>query len=562
MPDPHPQPNLRSLVSPSRTALRLILALSSGLLLSAAFPPLEWNGLAWMAFVPLLLAPIPATGPRRAALGYLFGLAHYLTNLFWLNTIGFGAGILLAGICALFPMLWYLTYTALVASLRPHRAQAAPMPHLWQLPQPRQCLLVFLPPAVWVTLEWTRSWIFTGFSWNQLGVSQWSRPNLLVLTTVTGVYGITFLIVAANTAVALTLPAMVRRREAGISWPLVACILLFLPVMVLTLRQTPLGAADAVLRVTAIQGCIPQCRVWTQAQLDDSLKAYTSLSRAAANSDPRPDLIVWPETAIPAPARWDEQYTRELTALFPDLQTHVLLGTIDYRPVKGRALAPGEEPPVVNSAMLFGPTGALLEAYDKMHTVPFGEYTPFSRHLPWLQRWIGMGRDLTSGTEFTVFHLPQEVRAGVMICYEDAFPEMAREFVRRGADLLITITNDAWYAESAGPRQHLLHAVLRAAENRRPLLRSGNNSDSCLITPTGQITELLADPVTGYRFIRGYRTYAVNVWRDQPLTWYARHGDLFAHLCAGVTLLAVAGIFWRWMKTRERCRDAVAAGAE
>ncbi len=547
MTEANPNPNLRWYVSLGRLLLEVIVAAVSGVLLALAFPPLEWGMLAWVAMVPLLLLPVSRTLGRRAALGYVFGAAYFVVNLWWLNTIGFGAGLWLGLYCGLFLMAWYLLAGWAVKHLAPPPTETPRLLWAWALSPVRQCVLVVFLSAAWVAIEWLRSWLFTGFSWNQLGVSQWARPNLLALTTVTGVYGVSFVLVAINVALALSWPHMWqrwRRGGGGISWPLAVAVLFILPVMWLGAHRPRTGPPDRNLRVLAVQGCIPQCREWTQQQLDDSLAAYTSQSRDAVRAGLKPDLILWPETAIPAPLRFDTQYGEEFHRLVQDVQTSLLIGTIDYRPVGPVAAGAAVDlsaAPEFNSAMLFAPDGQPLQVYDKIHRVPFGEYTPFGRYLPWLVDWIGMGRGLTAGREFTVFRLPNEVRAGVMICYEDAFPDLARQFVVRGAGLLITLTNDAWYAESAGSRQHLLHAVLRAAENCRPLMRAGNNSDTCLIWPDGRITGLLTDPMTGSRFVRASQVYEVPVWDELPMTWYSLHGDVFARGCAGLTL---AGMVW------------------
>ena len=527
--------NLYPLIGRRQLLMQLGLAMGAGLLLSAAFPPVEWDLLIWPALVPLLLLPVPVPLSRRLACGFVFGLAHTLTNLFWLNTIGFGAGVWLALICAFFPMAWYWFAGTLILAFGRNRSG-----RIWEVDLVRQSLLVLLLPAAWVGLEWVRSWFFTGFSWNQLGISQYQRLNLLGITAWTGVYGLSFIIVAVNTALAMSWARTWRcwtRKESrsGLSLPLALAMILVVAALFITRRQTPPGPPDHFLRVVAVQGNIAQCREWTQAQLDESLTAYTDLTRAAVQAT-APDLVVWPETAVPAPARWADEYISALKALFAEIKTPILLGSIDQRPTDH------DDVLVTNSAMLFDPTGRLEETYDKIHRVPFGEYTPFSRYLPWLQEWIGMGRDLTPGREFTVFNLPQATRAGVMICYEDAFGRLARQFVLRGASLLITLTNDAWYAESAGSKQHLTHAVFRAVENRRPLLRAGNNSDSCLIWPNGHISGIPLDPKTGSRFTRTASLYEVPVWTNLPLTWYSRHGDLFAMACCGLTVLMLIAL--------------------
>ena len=559
--------NLAGLIRPGRRLGHLALAVVSGVLLSLAFPPVEWPLLAWVALVPLLLVPAPAPWRSRIAVGYGFGLGFFIPNIFWLNEIGFGAGCWLALYCALYPLAWYLLAAALIRALAGREPPCLP-PRLWELTTPRQLAVMLILAGAWTGLEWVRGWLFTGFSWNQLGISQWASARLLPLATWTGVYGLSFLIVAVNLALAGSWPRLaqqLRRRAAGpgqaaVHWPLMVLALLFLGVFFLGKWTPGLGSPDTVLRVTAVQGCLPLSRSWTQKQLDDALAAYAGLSRAAVAGPDKPQLIVWPETAVPAPARWDPQYAAELRKLMPELGIPLLVGTLELLPRTGPDGKP-VEPFMFNSALLFTADGRVAGSYSKIHRVPFGEYVPFSHYLPWLVEWIGMGRDLTAGREYTIFRLPDQVRAGLMICYEDAFGNLARQFTCRGAEMLITLTNDAWYAESAGARQHLLHAVFRAVENRRPLLRSGNNSDTCLILPDGRITNLILDPDTGNRFVRGATLYEIPIWRNAPVTFYARYGDWFAGACAALGAAAALVLWGRDVRRRLRRLDAIAPAA-
>lgn len=548
---PLPPQNLRSLAGWRPVVVIALAASASGGLLTAAFPPLEWDWVAWVALLPVLLAPVPSTPCRRLAAGGLLGLVHCTTNLLWLNEIGFCAGILLGLYCALYPALWYVSLAELSIAFggpdwRPER-------RLCEIRSGgRQAGLVVGGAALWVALEWVRSWLFTGFPWNELGVSQWQRPLLLSLTCYTGVAGVSFLIVSANLALGQIALAGWHGVRRGIPWrpgraPALTLAALIALALVMALQAPRVPPAQGALRVVAIQGNIPQCRFWTEAQFNEALEVYTELTRRAVATD-RPDLVVWPESAVPAPLGYPPFRTR-LEALLAEVHTPLLIGALDSRPIPGaRWTGSDPDPPLLdfNSALLIAPDGQVVETYDKVHRVPFGEYVPFGRFLPWLVEWIGMGRDLTPGSEFTVFGLDKGALAGANICFEDAFAEISREFVRRGANLLVTLTNDAWYAESSGSRQHLLHAVFRAAENRRPLLRSGNNSDTCLITADGRVTGLLYDPESGHRFVRGFRVYEVPVPRAPPLTLYARWGNWFSRLCAtvaggiGVVLLRFA----------------------
>lgn len=529
--------NLRALVGWRRGALRLAGAVASGLLLSAAFPPVEFALFIWVALLPLLLVPPPATLPRRLLLGWVLGFSHSLTNLFWLNEIGFSAGVLLALVVACYPMLWYVLFTALLDAWREERDDGNPCPGLEGVRRPvRQLATMLLGAALWVGVEWLRSWLFTGFPWNFLGVALWQAPVLLRTCAFTGVYGLSFLVAAVNLALALRIHDFRRSwREgsrAGYSWPLVGLVILFLPVLASSWLVAEYPAPDRTLRVLAVQGNIPQCREWTEEEFQTSLEVYTGLTREHAPAQ-GVDLVVWPETAVPAPLGYSP-YLAAVRELQAYTRIPLLLGTVDYRPAE-------ENPDAdlsFNSAMLLDAEARVVDYYDKIRRVPFGEYVPFSRHLPWLVEWIGMGRDLTPGSEYTVIDLPKGARAGVNICFEDAFAGVSRAFVQRGANLLLTITNDAWYAESSGSRQHLLQAVFRAAETRRPMLRSGNNSDTCLILPGGTIVDPLREPETGYPFHRGAAVYEVPVWDELPLTFHSRYGDWFAVVCG----LVAAGL--------------------
>jgi apolipoprotein N-acyltransferase len=539
-----------------------LAAIASGVLLTTAFPPLEWDWAAWVALVPLCLVPIPPAGWRRALVGYLFGFAHYATNLLWLNEIGFFSGGLLALYCALFPALWYGLVAEVAVALGASRPGVLPRP-CGVAPGWRQSALILAASVLWVALEWVRGGLFTGFPWNELGVSQWQRPVLLSLTCFTGIAGISFLLVTANSALALVLATAWRGltsgppRRAGRA-PLLTLAGTAALVLVAGLSAPRPGPSIGTLRVLAVQGNIPQCREWTEEQFREALAVYTELTRLLAPAQ-RPDLVVWPESAVPAPLGYPP-FRERLAEILPEVRTPMLIGALDSRPLPGaRYTGTDWDPPLqdYNSALLVAEDGRVLESYDKIHRVPFGEYVPFGKWLPWLARWIGMGRDLTPGSEFTLFDLGQGLRAGVNICFEDAFPEISRQFTLRGATVLMTLTNDAWYAESAGSRQHLLHAVFRAAENRRPLLRSGNNSDTCLILPDGRVSGLLYDEHTGNRFIRGARVYDIPVYSRLPQTLYTRWGAWFQRTCAALAAAMALLLLGRHLRQCRRRRVAI-----
>lgn len=535
-------------------------AVLSGLLLSASFPPLEWDWLAWVGLAPVCLAPMLPGRWARVATGYGFGLAFWAANLLWLNEVGFCAGILLAFYCALFPALWYVLLTGLAASLgaAPRGLSArcpGDVPSGW-----RQAAFIAGGAVLWVGLEWVRGGLFTGFPWNELGISQWRRPFLVSLTCFTGVAGISLLLAAANLTVVCCWCAW---RRAGLSrraWvvPLSTLGAALAAAWAASGNAPSAGTPSGVFRVLVVQGNIPQCRDWTEEEFREALRVYTELTCALAPAL-QPELVVWPESAVPAPVGY-EPFSRRLAETLSRIQTRMLIGALDSRPAPdtgGRVTPREPETQDFNSAILLAPEGRVLESYDKIHRVPFGEYVPFADWLPWLVDWIGMGRGLTPGSEYTLFRLAPGVLAGVNICFEDAFADISRQFVRRGATVLMTLTNDAWYAESAGSRQHLVHAVFRAAENRRPLLRSGNNSDTCLILPDGRITGLLYDERTGNRFVRGARLYEVPVYSNQPLTLHARWGPWFQRLCGVLGAGLATGLLAHTVRQCRRRRAAI-----
>jgi apolipoprotein N-acyltransferase len=226
-----------------------------------------------------------------------------------------------------------------------------------------------------------------------------------------------------------------------------------------------------------------------------------------------------------------------------------------------------QEPRVFNCAFLidphadymktvFDPADHVIDYYDKIHRVPFGEFTPFGKYLPWLVELIGMGRDLTPGKAFHVFKLPHNARAGVNICFEDAFPYVSREFVRNGANILMTITNDSWYNRSCGAHQHTAHVVFRAVENRRPFLRCGSNSHSCLVSPNGRIHGMLRNDANNSDFIAATRFYNVPV-KDWGTTFYTRFGDVFARLNAIIALAALAWLLNGWIRLKKARLKAI-----
>jgi apolipoprotein N-acyltransferase len=215
--------------------------------------------------------------------------------------------------------------------------------------------------------------------------------------------------------------------------------------------------------------------------------------------------------------------------------TDLLLGTIDE-----------DNRNVYNAALLISDGGERVQVYRKLHLVPFGEYVPGRHTVPLLARIVGdqVPGDFSSGTEYTVFSLTNgDVQVAPLICFEDTIGELVRTFVlptetNPGANLLVDITNDGWFLHSAGSHQHLANAIFRCVETRRPLVRAANTGVTCFVNQFGRVTQELRDE-TGNTFTEGVLTGEVKVPIEHELTFYTRHGELFAKSCAVITLLAI-----------------------
>ncbi len=551
-------------------------ALVSGVLLAMAFPPLEWWPMAFLGLVPYLAVPQPRRFRWRLLGAYSLGLSHFLVSLWWLNSVGFCAGILLALYCACYPACWALLWGEVLWCRKPRQVlrevapslesredpSLAPGASLQVLDSPRRLVLyAVLAAGLWVALEWVRSWLFTGFPWNPLGTSQAFSP-LRLLATLAGAYGLSFLAVLTN----VFLADLVWVRRLRRSLPPLAALALFGGLWCGGEMGRAIPTLPSPLEVVAVQGNVPECRQWDMEVLQWAWDQYAGLTReAAAQASPPPDLFLWPEGALPCELTFPP-FAAALKGLLAELPAPLLLGSLDERSLPGDLA--WRLPPVFNSAFLLTadspvltlPSALRTHYYDKTHLVPFGEYVPFGETFPWLKKTLGMGRDLTPGKSFPLFSLKTRegtiVSCGMNICFEDAFPGLSRKFVGKGAQMLATITNDCWYGESAGPRQHLAQAVMRAVENRRPLLRSGNNSHTCLISPKGELLQPILSE-SGSPFARGWQRYAIHpVAPDASRTLYTRTGDVLPAACLALTAVTLLALLRDTLRRKERLARA------
>ncbi len=568
--------NLAFEASRKKLFLELPALVVSGLLYACAFPPLNLSFVAWIALIPLYFI-VRGKRPLKSFLyGFVWGYAFSCATYFWLREIEFFIPYGMAAVLAIFPALWCLLLPALrrylfvpvevqlkgydeeTEHIRTHKSGAL-----------RETYFVLVMACCWCVLEWVRTWLFTGFPWNLTAVTQWKNPAIIQICEFTGVYGVSFIIVFFNIALALSVntylkPCNPEKYKRPIPL-IIALVLIMLSILTgsWSISREIKNKDNIILQAGVIQGDIPQCRAPTPEQADYALEKYLRLTEDLLRSS-KPEIVIWPETAVPVPYRsgckQGAEYRRRLSDLVISSKTPFLIGTVDFgdQPVMNR----GEmEYPIHNSAMLIDSDGHISRRYHKMHLVPFGEYTPLGRFYPALIRYFGMGRSLTPGKHSTIFELKPGVYGAVNICFEDVFPEISMKHAAAGANLLIVLSNDAWYPKSSEPEQHLAHAVFRAVENRRPILRAGNNSGTCVINSSGVIIDSISvkpDPKTKQdipdpeKKTEGVRVFQVKVPENPGLTFYTRYGNIFIYLCIVISISGILFITLSWKDKKDR----------
>lgn len=515
--------------------VRVAASVLTGLLYACCFPPLSLWPLGWVALVPLLLAWRMA-GPAPAALcGLLAGVAGTLASVHWLwvpltHAYGFSAPaalLFLTGVAGYIGLFYALLGAAHALLAR----RATPWPLLWV-------------PALWVAAELVRSRLGVGVPWLLAGHTQGEVLPLVQVAELTGVYGVSFVVVAVNFAL---VELLVRRRwqELAASAAAALCVLGYGGWRLAMLdRSAPPGS---LLQVAIVQPDIPQEQKWDRSFFATGMQRLYRLTREAveSGSGPRPDLVLWPETALTVDVEGAATTLEPITALLHRSGASLLLGAPRLpRDVLGR----GE---VRNSAALLEPDGRVAGTYDKQILLPFGEYYPsWVRWITGLQRTIvrHMGELQFSPGRGTDLLTTRGIPFGVTICYEATYPELVGATVARGARFLVNLTNDAWFEHSAGAAQHLAMARLRAVEHRVPLVRVANTGISAIIQPSGRILSSLGLGVQG--LLRGEIAPAA-----APAAPYTRWGDLFASLCLiFVVTMPAAFLLCRRLPCRSRSR--------
>jgi apolipoprotein N-acyltransferase len=514
-----------------KAAGNLLLLAGSGALAALAFPKIGCWPLILVGLVPLFVAldrPVspPASSGFAWGVGYFGGLLHWLYG-FFRHYGGLGPVLsvatlgILVGYLAVYPGL----FAHLGARTGGLRAPSAPL----------------VLPAVWVALEWVRGHALSGFPWGLTGYPLSPCTSLIQIASLTGVYGLSFFVLLVN----LTLAVWFAERRAGGPNPkrltgAVALISVGLLAWGRWNSASP-GEGGPSIRVGVIQANIPQDEKWDAQSAEAILRRHEEYTRSAAERGAV--VVLWPESSSPFPLSHpsagpaggrvtsNQDYRERLTQLARGTRASILFGTVDYRETPS-----GPRP--VNAAALVGPDGS------------FGEYVPLGRLLGFVNRFVeGTIGDFIPGDRAVVVRA-DGARVGTAICYEMIFPELVRRFPRRGAEILANLTNDAWFGTSSGPYQHFQMTTLRAVENHRYLIRAANTGISAVVDPYGRV---VAASKLGQA-----RILVADVVPRTDLTFYARHGDVFAILCV---ILAAGSALTTW-STRPRFLAGGAPGHE
>ncbi len=546
--------------------LKYGLVFLTGTLLTLSFPPFKYYPLAWVAFVPLFWAlfkvnpvrklgqgikphpgkrgmstpldsehltgstPWQATGhffngvnlSKAFNLGLFCGAVHYFGLLYWIvyATVKYGGLSYISGIFLLVLLVMYLSlYFALFSSLIQRLNKES-----WLFP--------IIASTIWVGLEYIKGHLLTGFPWELLGDSQYRWLTFIQIADIGGIYLLSFLVMLGN-AVLFQLICFPKKGLLGA----VSLLIIMSGVFYYGERQlknwAALMASLPKINLAVIQGNIDQSDKWDKTFQEKTIQIYEDLTRQAEKMSP--EIIIWPETAIPFYFQESSIYQSRILNLSKQIKTPLLVGSPAYELDRGTIK-------YFNRAYLINFKGKIASYYDKTHLVPFGEYVPCRRLLFFLPHLVNVIGDFSPGVIKPLFGFKYPL--GVLICFEGIFPELSTKLVKSGALLLINITNDAWFGKTSAPYQHLSMLAIRAVENRRSIARSANTGFSAFIKPTGEIINRSS------LFVSGYFYEKLPIFEGK--TFYTRYGDILAIPCLCVIfiyiLLELRRSLWRKSK--------------
>jgi apolipoprotein N-acyltransferase len=479
------------------------LAAVSGVLLFLSFPKYGSGFIAWIALIPLFWAIKDTISIRQGLLlGFITGLVCHIGLLYWITyvVVNYGYLPIYLGIILMLLLACYLSlYTAAFVSGIVFFRQKIP--------------LYFAAPVLWICLEYCKSYLLTGFPWENLGYSQYLNFYLIQFADVSGVFGLSFLIVLANTALfdVITNKSKKTYIVAGVVILIIAGISIY---GVNRLKQIDKVLQNAEgIEVLLIQGNIDQSIKWNESFQKETVDIYEHLSLQKAPSEG--GLIVWPETAVPFNYQDVNNFKKRINDISVKTKNWLIFGSTSYEQSK-------VDIDYYNSAYILSPAGEIKSKYNKVHLVAYGEYVPLRNVFPFIKGLTAGIGDFTPGSGYNPLIMNNK-KIGILICYEGILPFAARTYKRNGAELLVNITNDAWFGATSAPFQHFSMVVFRAVETRLYLIRAANTGISAIVDPRGKIVDQtnIFDRIQ----LKG------NVKFIDIKTIYAKYGDILVIIC-------------------------------
>jgi len=497
----------------------LLCAGLTGLGLTMGFAPFSQPLAGWLALIPLAYYGVRKRPNLRESfsLGWFAGATHFLTTFSWLTTVTVAGWFFLCLYMAIYPALWFVLWVRFAGSDVERMTSAGNIRH------------VVLGASAWVLTEWLRGIVFSGFGWNELGVSQGSILLLAQIADLGGVPLVSWVVAFGG----LTLTLTTRRFELEIRgaqkwkprWDFTAGVFVLGMTMVYGARSVlhPTEKSVYTLRYAAIQPAVPQ-DPWRSAGITKVAEELTKGSEIALAQCGPVDLLVWPESLAGTGWREEPEFQKAVQKVRRVGARSLLTGSLDIRGNK-----------TFNSAILFtGPEGQVPQVYDKTHLVIMGEYVPLADIFPWLRKLVPPGGDLTEGARVGIVELAGSgVKVAPLICFEDSVARVVRRAAQKLPHLLVNLTNDAWFGRSAGAVQHLENARFRAIETRLPLLRATNDGVTALISPRGVILSQVWDPDSLSYRKPGFITGELELFEPRS-TFYTRWGDWSVILSGGL----------------------------
>ena len=484
--------------------------LASGILLALSLPPINLSFLALVALVPLFAyLDRNLTAGRIIRGGIITSVVYFGINLNWLIYVGRFSWLIYPGYATIL-FIYTCNFFVFILAVVLARTYLS-------------IDFVYTAPFAWVVSERLRGYGDIAFPWSTFGYSLTAFPFFLQFADVVGVYGVSFVLVLLN----VLLFRAIRDRRYAVAW-----VLLFCAVNAYNAFRWfwgP-GAPAGYINVAVIQPNVPQRLKWDAAYSLQIVKKLFAMQQRALQT--HPNLVVWPETAIPFYI--DERRPFALTEMdkLPAQNSYIVTGTLNV------GYSDGGLAHFYNTAVLFDPRGEMLGRYKKIYLVPGSEAFPFRRVIGFTRTFFSIQRitygAMESGKDTTVFSIPG-ARFSILICYESAYPQLCRAFRLRGGEFLVNVTNDAWFGRSFGPYQHAAFLVMRAVENRVAIVRSANTGISGFVDPMGnwvQKSGIFSEAILSAR-----------VPLMRRLTFYTRYGDVIVYVSyAVIGILAIKAI--------------------